>query len=47
MLRSRLLDVQVRTISCMARLCRPLPVSTEEDLKKYKISKEFVNKNPR
>ncbi|XP_067931993.1 large ribosomal subunit protein uL18m-like [Watersipora subatra] len=39
--------MQVRSISCCARFCRPLPVSAKDDIMKYGISNEFVNRNPR
>ena len=39
--------MQVRSISCIARLCRPLPTTAQNDIKNYGLSKEIVNRNPR
>jgi len=30
-----------------ANACYPLPTTTKQDMKKYGVSEEFVNRNPR
>ncbi|KAF6031002.1 MRPL18 [Bugula neritina] len=39
--------IRRRFFSVTANACYPLPTTTKQDMKKYGVSEEFVNRNPR